>query len=247
MPGRSRGSSGKKRRRVYAWSAGPRRSTRAVRDALEALIAQAKAARSAQRPRAEALLERVRRGRADLRAGFFDAGLALAELLEQRLYLVLEHRSFAAMLAEQRLMSQTAATRLIAMARVLPRSTALQLGPERAFEWLRLLRLRAGPRADAADLRRLASGPPEVDGRPVEAMSTRELAALRRDLRARHDAAGRDPDFLAAQRATRALVHYLRRRGAGDARVLPRRTRGGWHVQIDLALPCAEALLRSES
>jgi sirohydrochlorin ferrochelatase len=247
MPGKSWGSSGRKRRRAYAWSVGPRRSTPAGGEALEALIAQAEAARGAQRPRAEALLERVRRGRAELRAGFFDAGMALTELLEQRLYLALDHRSFAGMLAGQRLMSQTAATRLIAVARVLPRSTALQLGPERAFEWLRLLRLRAGPRADVGVLRRMACASPEVDGRPVEVMSTRDLAALRRALQARRDAARRDPASIAALRATRALVAYLRRRGAGDARVVSRRTRGGWHVRIDLPLPSAEALVRSES
>ena len=237
----------KTRRRAYAWSAMQRRSSLAAADALEALIAKAKAARSAQRPRAEALLARVRRGKGDLRTGFYDAGLALTELLEQRLYLVLEHRSFAAMLAEQRLMSQTAATRLIAVARVLPRATALRLGPERAFEWLRLLRLRAGPRADAAALRRMASLSPEVDGRPVAAMSTRELAALRRDLQARRDAARRDPASLAALRATQALARYVARRGAGDACIVRHRTRGGWRIRIDLDVPSAEALVRSES
>ena len=218
---------------------GPKSSAPAVLDAL----AQAKAAAPERRRRAEELLAVIEQRKAHIGADFFAIGSALVEMTDDKLYLHLGHSSIAAMVEERDLMSAATATRLVAIVRSLPRAQALQLGPDKAFEWLRLLRVQAGPEAEAEDVKKLAEEKTEVRGKPITEMTRAEIAELRRRAQERRAAAGQDPAAGDAHRLARALAQRLNAVGAGDARVTTRWSGGRWRVRADLALEAARTLL----
>jgi hypothetical protein len=211
---------------------------------IDRTVALAEAGNPVLRREAEALLRVVLECRSRIGTEFFRMGNALIGLLDKKLYVPLGHATFAAMLAERRLVSQPTASRLIAVCRNVPRETALQLGPERAFEWLQLLRVQAGPDAADEDVQELAGAAPEVKGKPVAEMSTREIADLRRRLLERRAAGRADPAGPEAHRVARALGQHLEHAGAEDARVVARYARSGWRIRIDLAVPAAQIVLK---
>lgn len=209
------------------------------------VVAAGEAATPALRREAEALLRKVLDCRRRAGADFFELGRALLELRDRKLYVPLGHPTFAAMLEERRLVSVSLATRLIAIVRAIPRETALQLGPERTFEWLLTLRTQAGPDADAETVRDLAAGEPVLAGQPVADLSKRQIAELRRRILERREAGRADPASAAAHRLARSLGQRLQRLGADDAEVSARYGRAGWRLRVDLSLPAAQALLRA--
>jgi hypothetical protein len=196
------------------------------------------------RREADALLRVVLECRSRIGTDFYRMGNALIGLLDKKLYVSLGHATFAAMLEERRLVSLSVANRLIAVCRNVPRETALQLGPERSFEWLQLLRVQAGPDAADEDVQELAGAAPEVKGKPVAEMSTREIADLRRRMLERRAAGRADPAGPEAHRVARALGQRLEHAGAADARVVARYARSGWRIRIDLAVPAAQIVLQ---
>lgn len=211
---------------------------------IQRTVALAGTANAVARREADALLRVVLDCRGRIGSEFYRMGNALAGLLDRKLYLPLGHASFAAMLQERRLLSLSVANRLIAVCRTVPRETALQLGPERSFEWLQLLRVQAGPDAAPEDVQELAGAAAEVKGKPVAEMSTREIADLRRRLLERRAAGRADPAGPEAHRLARALGQRLEHAGAEDAKVAARYTRGGWRVRVDLAVAAAQIVLR---
>jgi hypothetical protein len=208
-------------------------------------VAEADAATPALRREAEALLRKVLDCRRRAGADFFELGRALLELRDRKLFLALGHPTLTDLLEQRRIVSPSLATRLIAIVRTIPKETALQLGPERTFEWLLTLRTQAGPEADDDAVRELAEGEPLLAGRPVTELSKREIAELRRRMLERREAGRADPAAGAAHRLARALAQRLQRLGAADAEVSARYGRAGWRLRLDLALPAAEALLRA--
>jgi hypothetical protein len=218
---------------------GPKSAAPAVLDAL----AQAKAAAPERKRRAEELLGIIEQRKAHIGADFFAIGTALVEMTDEKLYLPLGYSSIAAMVEGRDIMSAATATRLVAVVRSIPRATALQLGPDKAFEWLRLLRVQAGPEAEAEDVKKLAEEKTEVRGKPITEMTRAEIAELRRRAQERRAAASRDPAAGDAHRLARALAQKLNAVGAGDARVAARWSGGRWRVRADLGLDAARTLL----
>jgi hypothetical protein len=214
----------------------------AAQQAVERVVAEARATSPVRRREAEALLAVIERHKANISAGFYEIGRALTGLLDRNLYRQLGHATFAELVEERKLMSRAFAWQLVAIYRSLPREAAQQLGPSRAFEWLRVLRLQAGPEAEAEDVRKLAGEQPAVAGRPIAEMSVGEIAELRRRMQARRDAASHDPGATAAHRTARALAQYLKHIGAEDARVSARFARGVWHIQAVLGVEAAQAV-----
>jgi hypothetical protein len=225
--------------RTAASARPPRTPARAVAGALTA----ARTAEAALRREAEALLAIVEQRKKGLAVDFYELGRALTELLDRKLYTVVGFPTFAAMVEGRRLMSRALAWRLVAIYRSLPKGLAAKLGPEKAFEWLGVLKLEAGPGATPADVQRLAAARTQAEGRPVTGFSRNELAALREKTKARLDAARTDPGAADAHRTARALAQHLRHLGAGDARVTARWTRGGtWRIRADLPIAAAKKL-----
>jgi hypothetical protein len=216
-----------------------RRRTPSV-DALARLAAEAVAARDAQATQAQALLDGIAARKPRLAAEFHEMGRDLAELSDGNFHSALGFRNFATMIEAHGLLSREVAWRLIAIARFLPRQTALRLGLQRSIEWLRLLRAEAGPDATDQQVRRAAHRSAVVQGAPVADLSTRRLVALRRlaeERRAREHDGGAEADRLA-----RNLARLLARRGAEDARVVAHYGRA-WTLRIHLGLAAARAVL----
>ena len=214
----------------------------AAQQAVQRTVAEAKATSPVLRREAEALLALIERHKANISAGFYEIGQALTQLVDRNLYRQLGYATFAAMVEERKLMSRAVAWQLVAIYRSIPRQAAQQLGPSRAFEWLRVLRLQAGPEAQAADVRKLAGEQPAVAGRSIVELSVSEIAELRRHMQARRDAASHDPGADAAHRTARALAQYLQHIGAEDARVTARFSRGVWRIQVVLGVEAAQVV-----
>ena len=214
----------------------------AIPPAVQNLGAASGTALAAQRRDAEALLATIERQKGNIGAGFYEIGRALATLIDRKLHVALGYPSFAAMVEQRKIMSRAFAWQLIAIYRSIPRETVQQLGPQRAFEWLRLLRVQAGPDAGQQDVQHLAGQEAQVDGHPVAAMTVTELAELRRKLQERRDAARRDPGAGEAHRTARALAQYLQHIGAEHARVGARFSRGVWQIHAVLDVPSAQVI-----
>jgi hypothetical protein len=216
--------------------------SRAAARAVAGAVAGARANESALRREAEELLAIVEQRKRGIGVSFYEIGRALTELLDRKLYVLLGHGSFAAMVEDRKLLSRALAWRLVAVYRSIPKALAQKLGPEKAFEWLQVLKLEAGAQAAPADVQRLAAAKPEVSGRPVAELSSNDLAAFREKMELREAVARRDPGATAAHRAARALAQRLKHLGADDARVTARFSRNVWRIRAEMSVDDAQAL-----
>ena len=145
------------------------------------IVATKAAAREARRKKLAALQRLIRRRLATVTESFYDVGVALREILEQKLYAAAGHASLGAYLGATKLLSLTLAEKLIAIVRQVPREDALAAGQERAFAMIALAA--ATPEADtAAEL--IAHG--TVDGEPAKTASVRAIRAEAKAQAARH-------------------------------------------------------------
>jgi hypothetical protein len=208
------------------------------------LAAEAVSGKAQKAQRAEALLASVAARKLRIGVEFYEMGRELAELSDGEYHSALDYPSFAAMIEGRKLMSRAVAWNLMAVYRSLPRKAANQLGPARSVEWLRLLRVEAGPNATDADVRIAARQPAVVQGQRVVDMTSRQLADLRRRTEERQAMGRKDPAAEQAHKLARALAQQLRGRGADDAVVVARYARS-WRLRIDLALPAALALSKA--
>jgi hypothetical protein len=134
--------------------------------AVASLSAVAAAAKGAKAKRARELLASVAARKTKIAAEFYEMGRELAELADGEYHAALDYPSFAAMIEADGLLSRAVAWRLIAVYRSVPRSTALQLGPQKSIDWLRLLRTVAGPDATEQQVNAAARQPAVVQGYP---------------------------------------------------------------------------------
>ena len=207
-----------------------------VRASLEALTARARKEAERNRRRAEKLVAQIERAKHRIAESFYEIGTALVSLSEPRHYGALGYRSFTALLADRRFLSKATALSLMAVARSFRRSQALALGHAKAFALTRYVD--ATPVADVAHL--LAEADAPIGGKPLSALSVRDLSRATASLRARRR---RTPEERAAQRTAREAQTALRHRGATGLEVTPTRRDGAWWVRIELPLTSVPALL----
>jgi hypothetical protein len=200
-----------------------------------------RAARAERARHAEQLLASIAARKARIGIEFYEIGRELAELVDGEYHIDVGYPTFAAMIEGRKLLSRSAAWRFIAIFRSIPRKTANQLGPQRAVEWLQLLRLEAGPDATEADVQAAARRPAVIQGRSVADLTTRQLVALRQRSAARLAVAREDPAAGEAHQLARSLTQQLRGHGAKGAVVTARYSRS-WRLRIDLGLDAAKAL-----
>ncbi|MFO0608381.1 MAG: hypothetical protein U0324_34765 [Polyangiales bacterium] len=147
---------------------------------------------------------------------FYDIGEALREVMDKGLFAAAGHATFDDFLAAEGLMGRRQATKLIAVARRVPREHALRLGHERAYA--------LSAYAEAANdttVAELVTGAATVAGKPAVEASLREIEAATREARAR--AADEGPRAEARRERSRedeALAKAVREalRGAGVGR-----------------------------
>lgn len=181
------------------------------------------------------LTAEIRRRMTAVVESFYDIGEALREVLDRKLYGAAGHASLAAWLHDEGIVSERQATKLIAIARKVPRAHALALGPERSYALVAYAEAAANDTVAA-----LLEGGATVAGKPVAEASVREIEAAAREARATRR--GLRPKT-EAERAravedaaiTRALRSALRELGVGGATV--RVTQ----AQVRVTLPRAQA------
>lgn len=126
-----------------------------------------------RKSRLDALTELVTQRMADVVADFWDIGQALAEILDDKLYLADGHKTFEAFLKARKLPSRAQAAKLIAVSRSMPRARALALGPEKTHALLAFTRATAEddtPEGLLDEGRRFA-------GKSIEEASVRDIKA----------------------------------------------------------------------
>lgn len=206
------------------------------------IVETRRAALARNRQRLGELLAMIRRKMTEVTEGFYDLGEALGEILEHKLYGAAGHASFGALLAAEGLMSARQASKLITVARKLPREQALTLGQERAYAIVVYAEAGAEDQSPAA----LVADGATIDGKPITALSVREIKEAARVERAR----SRDRRAIAADRArfkaereiAAAVKAALREAGLAAQEV----TVGRDTVRITVARARAERLLAQD-
>lgn len=190
------------------------------------VVSEARVERKKRVARAGELVAAIAAGKARIGKEFWVIGRALSELLRERLYSDLGHKSFRQMLEARKMMSLSTAKKLIAIAEHVPENQAHELGQEKAYE---LLRLTASTEADDS-VSQLVEGEA-----PVTQSSVAEVKKQRQ--RVREDAAPRtraERELVARRRAADArLREFLISHGVGR----PSFSRAGnsWLVRLSLA------------
>lgn len=191
-----------------------------------------------QRARARELLAGVRRNMVAITESFFEIGEALAEIHNNALHRALGHPTFEALLLTEDLMSLTQANKLIAVAELVPRESAIALGQEKSFALTRYARV-AEPANGVRGL--LTAG--RIDGRPLGELSVRDLKGLVARLNTRRGRSARSAARVEALRLARLAQAALRRRGATSARAVAVMGRGGVRYRLELDDAGLRALL----
>ncbi len=161
------------------------------------------AALAKRRRRLTALVATVRQRMVDIVADFWDIGVALGEIVDDKLYLADGFKNFGAFLKAHALPSRAQAAKLIAVARSMPRAKALALGPEKTHALLAFTR--ATPEEDTPE--GLLDAGKRFGGKPIAEASVRAIQQSARHARAK--AAAAKPQT-AAQRARERAAASLR-------------------------------------
>ncbi len=145
-----------------------------------ALSADAKKQLATNKRRATSMLALIERRKTRITEDFYDIGEALKEILDAKLYLSIGFESFDQMLEARKVMAHTQAFKLIRLVEGIPRDEALRLGQEKAYALVTYTAATPEDDVPAALVRRNA----QIDGKPVSAMSMRELRAAATSARA---------------------------------------------------------------
>lgn len=195
------------------------------------------------RKRAISLLALVAKRKETISSAFYEMGLALRELLDEKLYASLGYSSFGAMLADRKVMSRSFAFRLIGVTRAFTAAEAKELSAKKAMSLVRL----ASATAAADTPRELAAKGVVVDGKKVAVgqLSGGAIDAQARRVRKNRAAARDDPAREYANDAVDAAEEKLRDRGV-RAKLSLRSGRPGLVVVVELPYEDLGKLLRAQ-
>jgi hypothetical protein len=150
-----------------------------ARDRVRTLVTEARHARPVGSARAEALLALITRRRQRIVEDFYDIGEALSELLHHKLFVKLGYATFDEMLEAREVLSRAQAYKLMAVVSAYSRDRALELGLEKSFAVITYAA--ATPSHMVPELVARTG----IDGRDVAKLSTRDIEAATKALRAR--------------------------------------------------------------
>lgn len=126
------------------------------------------------------LLALIRRRITEVVETFYEIGEALVEIVEHKLYAAEGHRSLAALLEGEELLSRSQANKIMAVVRKMPREQALKLGLERAYALVTYAD--ATPEADSASL--LLAENATIGDKPITEASGHDITKAAREVRA---------------------------------------------------------------
>ena len=194
------------------------------------IVATRDAAKRARRARLSELVVLIRQKLGTVADAFYDVGLALSEIVDEKLYLAERHASFGAFLKAHRFLSRAQASKLIAITKEVPRAQALKLGVEKSYALVGYAS--ATPEADSPSS--LLAAKASFGGKTAAKTSKRSIEAATRAIRAK-----RPPTKAAAERAaetaklTRLLARALNKTGLTGAAIT--RTRECFRAEWSLA------------
>ncbi|MBI5496223.1 MAG: hypothetical protein HY904_14465 [Deltaproteobacteria bacterium] len=200
--------------------------------AVHALKEELRGVQAEQRERLEELLALIERNVTAIKDAFFEVGTSLAEINNNRLYVAAGYASFSEMLEARGLMSTAQAAKLIAVAQLVPRESAIEIGHEKAYALTRYAQ------AGGVAVKGLLNG--KIDGRPIRELTVREFNAATRKLQARRGP-GRQ-DGREERKAAREAQAELRRRGLQGVTVKAVRYGSAWVYRIDADRDALERL-----
>lgn len=191
---------------------------------------------AAARERAESLLAEIKRRVQRISEDFYDIGIALRELLKKKLHLALGYTSFGAMLKAHELLGETQARKLIKLVESVPRSQAMDYGPEKTAAVIDYAK--ATPELDTAKL--LMEGGKLPSGKAVADASVREVKAASHAVRKATGAAKPKSEAeSAADREARATQAWVRSLGARKA--IAKAVKRGGELWLQIELPLSQA------
>lgn len=188
------------------------------------------------RRQAEALVVDVQKRKGRIASDFYEIGVDLKKLSEPRLYRALGYQTFDDLLRAKQLCSRIQAWKLIEVVEAFPKAQAIKLGVEMAHAVVRYAA--ATPAPDVA--RALARSNARVEGRKIRELTVRELQAATRRVRAGGPAS--DEGGKEARKVARQVQKSLRAKGAKQAKVRARQTRGRWWLDLELPLENADVI-----
>ncbi len=197
------------------------------------------------RAHAEQLVDEVAQLKMVIASSFYEMGRALGEILDQKLYGVLGYRSFEELLDARELLSARQARKFIDVAKAFERGPAVQIGPEKAYA---LIRYCARTEKNDDPSLMVKQGFPVAGRRkPIDVVTVRDIESATRTAVYRHgtnaEASERARRDVEAER--RAILVALHKRGADDAVVSTKLTRGAWRIVVDVPAARARAVLRA--
>ena len=195
----------------------------AKRDVIEETRARAKAVRTA---RVNELVALIRRRMSAAVEAFYDVGVALIEIVDERLYLAAGHKNLDTFLRAHKLMARTQAFKLMAVARSVPREEALRIGLERSYALMAYTKETPEPDSPAS----LVEAGATFGGKPVISASRRAIDQKRREV---HDEKPKSKATSARdalrEKGVRWLTASLKRAGLKGAVITS--TRSGARVE----------------
>jgi len=208
---------------------------------LTALVVQARSEKASalarKKDRLEALVRLIARRATSIRESFYDIGVALTEIVKNKLYEADGHASFEAFLQARQLGSRAQAYKLIAIAAELDRDQAIVLGQEKAAALI--AHAAATPEADSA-LSLAKSG--RFGAKSTAQASVGDIEKATRAVRAKERASKpKTAAQKAAIQADRATLTRVKR-WLGKANVKASVALHGQSVLITLARKHADAL-----
>lgn len=196
-------------------------------------ITPSKVASAAAR-RGEELVAEIGRKSLLIRETFVDIAEALVEIEKKKLYAAMGYERFEELLEERGIMGRSQAYKLMAIARHIPRSDALSLGPEKAYAIVRYAKATAA--LDVAPQILQEGIVVNRRRRPVADLSVREIADLASVSRQNRRNATDDPERHEALAAASEAERNLRKRGIRGVAVTVRKKAGAWVATVTLPL-----------
>jgi hypothetical protein len=194
------------------------------------VVSDARMARKKRAARASELVALIAASKARIGKEFWVIGRALSELLRERLYSDLGHKSFRQMLEARKMMSLSTAKKLIAIAENVPENQAHELGTEKAYELVRL----TASTTEKDSVSGLVDADASIGGQRVSQSNAVDVKEARQRVREEAPRTEAERRLVARRRAADArLREFLIAHGV--ARPAFSRAGNSWLVRLSLA------------
>ncbi len=198
------------------------------------------AARAKMAARAEKLLQDIAHRKNRIQKDFYEIGIALRTIRDDKLYAALGYATFHALLEARNILGRSQAAKLITIVENLPMAKAVELGAEKAYGIVKLTQ--ATPQRDTAVA--VAEHGVRLGNkvRRVKKLSARAVTDITRKVRAQGVKAS--PEEKDARRILREAHAVFKKHGLrvrGDVK----ESAGEFHAELTLSLQALDVIARA--